>query len=221
MALVRRPAYGVCASGFLLPRSVLTFLAAQLSSAAAKRGNDAMNRSHSEDEALLLGVAAGDKAAMRTLYNKMAPIAQRFALTYVSDAVEVADIVQNAMLDVWQSAARFDNRSSVRTWILAITRNKAIDHLRKTRRTVLSEPDDQIPDDTPNPEATIAAAQESAKIRICIEALSESHRTAIHLAFFQELTYREAAEVEKVPESTIKTRIFHAKKLLLRCVSAA
>ena len=179
-----------------------------------------MTQSTSEDIALLARISNGDRTAMHALYNKMAPICQRFALTYVSDAVEVADVVQNAMLDVWKYAHRFDGRSSVRTWILAITRNKAIDHIRKNRRIVLSEADEQIPDDTPSPEVILAAAQESDKIRACVSALSASHRNAIHLAFFEELTYREVAEIENVPENTIKTRIHHAKKLLLRCVTA-
>lgn len=179
-----------------------------------------MNQSTSENTALLARVASGDRTAMRALYDQMSPICQRFALTYVSDVVEVADIVQNAMLDVWKNAHRFDGRSSVRTWVLTITRNKAIDHIRKNQRTVLVEPDENIPDNTPSPEAILAAAQESEKIRACVSALSESHRIAIHLAFFEELTYREVATIEDVPESTIKTRIFHAKKLLLRCVTA-
>ena len=179
-----------------------------------------MTRPPSEEDELLVRIAQGDRSAMRLLYEKMAPAAQRVAMNYVSDAVEVADIVQNAMLDVWQTAHRFDGRASGRTWVLSITRNKAIDHIRKTRRTVLAEPDEHIPDDTPSPEAMLAAAQESERIKACLSTLSESHRAAIHLAFFEELSYREVAEVENVPESTIKTRIFHAKKLLLRCVTA-
>lgn len=173
-----------------------------------------------EDSALLARIANGDRTAMNALYDEMAPICQRFALTYVSDATEVADVLQNTMLDVWKNAHRFDGRSSARTWILAITRNKAIDHIRKNRHTVLSAADEEMPDDTPSPEAILAAAQESIKIRACVSALSESHRAAIHLAFFEELTYREIAEIENVPENTIKTRIYHAKKLLLRCVTA-
>lgn len=181
---------------------------------------ETMTRPEPKDEDLLARIAQGDRSAMRVLYEKIAPVAQRFAMNYVSDAVEVADIVQNAMLDVWQTAHRFDNRSSARTWILSITRNKAIDHIRKTHRTVLAEPDEYIPDDTPSPEAILSAAQEGDRIRACISTLSESHRAAIHLAFFEELSYREIAVIENVPESTIKTRIYHAKKLLLRCVTA-
>jgi RNA polymerase sigma-70 factor (ECF subfamily) len=178
-----------------------------------------MNGKTSDDTELLARIAQGDRLAMREFYDGMAPIAQRFAMRYLSDAVEVADVVQNVMLDVWQTADRFDNRSSVRSWVLAITRNKSVDLIRKTSRTVLAEPDEYIPDDSPTPEAILAAAQESEKIRSCISALSESHRAAIHLAFFEDLTYREVASIENVSENTIKTRIYHAKKLLLRCVT--
>ncbi|MEM8850291.1 MAG: sigma-70 family RNA polymerase sigma factor [Pseudomonadota bacterium] len=172
-----------------------------------------------DDRSLLARVAQGDMSAMRLLYERHAEAAHRFVQTRLRDHFEVADVVHNTMLDVWRSAGRFQGQSSARSWILSIARNKAVDHIRKASRTDLSEPDDALPDDSPDAEAVIAAAQEADRVRACIAKLGEAMRTAIHLAFFEDLTYAEIAQVENVPEGTIKTRIFHAKKLLMRCLS--
>ena len=171
------------------------------------------------DEVLVSQVAAGDKAAMRALYLRHAETAQRFVQSRLRDQFEVADIVHTTMLEVWRTAGRFKGRSSVRSWILSIARNKTIDHIRKSARVDVSEPDETIPDDAPDAEAVMAAVQDSARVRACVENLSPQHRSAVHLAFFQDMSYGEIAEVEGVPEGTIKTRIYHAKKLLMRCLS--
>jgi RNA polymerase sigma-70 factor (ECF subfamily) len=169
---------------------------------------------------MLVGrVAGGDKAAMRALYLRHAETVQRFVQSRLRDQVEAADIVHTTMLEVWRTAERFQGRSGVRSWILSIARNKTIDHIRKNARVDVSEPDEAIPDETPNPEAVLAAVQDASRVRACVEKLKDQHRSAVHLAFFQDMSYSEIAEVEGVPEGTIKTRIYHAKKLLMRCLS--
>jgi RNA polymerase sigma-70 factor (ECF subfamily) len=85
---------------------------------------------------------------------------------------------------------------------------------------VLAEPDEALPDEAaPDPEAVAAAASDAARVRGCIQGLSEAHRSAIHLAFYQELPYGDIAEIEGVPVGTIKTRILHAKRLLMHCLA--
>lgn len=172
-----------------------------------------------DDNSLVIRVAGGDVAAMEALYRRHAAVVQRFVHARVHDHFEVADIVHNAMLDVWRSADRFQGRSSVRSWILSIARNKTVDHIRKQGRVVVSEPDEMIPDDAPAPEDLLAAAQDAEKVRNCVSKLGAQQKSAVHLAFFEELTYGEIAEAEGVPEGTIKTRIYHAKKLLMRCLT--
>lgn len=172
-----------------------------------------------DDRSVLARIAQGDMSAMRLLYERHAEATHRFVQTRLRDQFEVADVVHNTMLDVWRSAGRFQGRSSVRSWILSIARNKTVDHIRKSARTDLSEPDEAVPDDAPDAEAVISAAQDANRVRDCVAKLGAAMRTAIHLAFFEDLTYAEIADVENVPEGTIKTRIYHAKKLLMRCLS--
>jgi RNA polymerase sigma-70 factor (ECF subfamily) len=76
-------------------------------------------------------------------------------------------------------------------------------------------------DTAPDPEAVALAASDAERVRSCLSKLKPAHLTVIRLAFYEDMTYAEIAEVEGAPEGTIKTRIFHAKKLLMRCLGHA
>ncbi|WP_172332735.1 RNA polymerase sigma factor [Mangrovicoccus sp. HB161399] len=171
------------------------------------------------DRQLLERIAAGDMAAMRLIYTRHADAARRFVMSRLRDPSEAADIVHNTMIDVWRNAGQFQGRASARSWILTIARNKTVDHIRRQARTDLAPPDDSVADEGPDPETVIAASQDAARVRDCVAKLGDRHRAAIHLAYFEEMTCAEIARVENVAEGTVKTRLFHAKKLLMRCLS--
>ena len=84
---------------------------------------------------------------------------------------------------------------------------------------VHADPDLDTPDDAPTPEQELQAFQNVERVRTCVNALSPTHKASIQMAFFEDLTYAEVAEIEKCPVGTINTRIMHAKKLLMRCLS--
>jgi len=73
-----------------------------------------------------------------------------------------------------------------------------------------------IADDAPDPEALAVAAGEASRVRACLDGLSPAHKNVIRLAFYEDLNYDEISAIEDVAVGTIKTRIFHAKKLLMR-----
>ncbi|MDE4174867.1 RNA polymerase sigma factor [Phaeobacter sp. PT47_59] len=171
------------------------------------------------DTTLLARVAQGDMVAMKALYMAHADAATRFVRARVRDDAEAADIVHDTMLSVWQGAAGFQGRANVRSWILSIARNKVVDHIRKQSRMTFAAPDEDIPDGDPDPEAVLAASQDAARMRACVGALPERQRAVIHLAFFEDLPLSEVAEVEAVPVGTVKSRIHHAKQMLMRCLS--
>ncbi|MEL6794284.1 MAG: RNA polymerase sigma factor [Pseudomonadota bacterium] len=167
---------------------------------------------------MLRSIAAGEKSALRVLYERHRGPLLAFLRSKCGDAELAADVAQDAMIEVWTSAAKFSGRSSPKTWVFAIARNKLVDRLRRdSRLSVVEEPPEMI-DDAPDPTTVIASAQDASRVRACLSKLSENHRSVIELAFFHELKYEEIAEVEGVPVGTIKTRIFHAKKLLMRCL---
>lgn len=185
-----------------------------------RASDDAQSTAQAAPEAALLErVAAGDMTAMKTLYMAHADAVRRFVLSRVRDEAEAADIVHDTMLKVWRGAAGFEGRSSVLSWILTLARNAAVDHVRKQGRVTLSEADETIPDGDPDPETVLGAVQDAARLRACVEDLPDRQRAAIHLAFYREMTCAEAARIERVAEGTIKSRIHHAKQLLMRCLS--
>lgn len=174
------------------------------------------------DAELLQRVAQGDMGAMKALYLRHATALTRFVTQYVRDHATAADVVQTTMLEVWRSADRFEGRSEARTWMLAMAKFKAIDHIRRQSKLSVVDPQSAAFEDVDaqNAESIVAAAQDAAQLRDCVARLPDQQRAAIHLAFFQDLTYAEVADIEGVPEGTIKTRIFHAKKLLMRCLTS-
>jgi RNA polymerase sigma-70 factor (ECF subfamily) len=173
-----------------------------------------------DDAALLQRVGTGDRAALKLLYERHSDALFHFLRARLRDPFEAGDVMQEVFLEVWRAAARFEGRSAARTWIFGIARNKAVDRMRRGARTLLAEPDDTVPDTAPDPEALAAAASDAARVRDCLGKLSDTHRSAIHLAFYQELPYAEIAAIEDVPVGTIKTRVMHAKRLLMQCLGA-
>lgn len=168
----------------------------------------------------LLGrIGGGDKVAMKHLYELIAPGLLQFIRARTDDAAEAADVVQDAFMEVWRTAGRFEARSSVKTWVFAIARFRLIDRLRKHGREEPLDEDFEAPDIAPQPQALAEAASDARQVRICIDKLPRAQARAVRLAFYDELDYREIAEVENIPEGTVKTRIFHAKKILAQCLT--
>ena len=169
--------------------------------------------------ALISRIASGDKQALADLYRALERPVFRFIQSRLNDPFESSDILHDVFMDVWRSAGRFEGRSKVLTWIFGIAHRKVIDqHRRRGRQTVTDEIPETVDDDA-NTEAALAAGQEAEHVRHCLGTLKDAHRTAIALAFYDDMTYGEIASVTGVPEGTVKTRVFHAKKLLLRCLA--
>ena len=171
-----------------------------------------------DDRELVKRIAGGDRQAMKSLYERHSGPLFHFIRSRMRDPFEAADVMQETFLEIWRSAARYQGRSSARTWFFSIARNKAVDRLRRLGRMEVREPDDTLPDDAPNPEHVAAAASDAERLRHCIEGLSGAQQSAIRLAFYEDLAYPEVAEAEGVPLGTIKTRIHHAKRLLMACL---
>lgn len=169
---------------------------------------------------LLSRVAGGDKAAFGAFYRALEKPVFRFIVSKLNDPFEAADIQHDVFMDIWRSAGRFEGRSAVKTWVFGIAYRKTMDHFRKHGRVDLTDDIGDSADDSPDAVACIAATQEAEHLRFCLDQLKPQHRSAVELAFYEDMTYGEIADASDVPEGTIKTRVFHAKKLLLHCLTA-
>lgn len=172
----------------------------------------------SNDAELLQAIAGQDRQAMRVFYERYHDNLFAFLVGRGADHAAAADVVQDAMLEVWRVAGKYSGQSSAKTWLFAIARNKSVDRVRKNARLVVTDDVPDTEDITADPEAAAIAAGEADRVRACLGNLKPQHSSVIRLAFYEDLTYDEISEIEDVPVGTIKTRIFHAKKLLMRCL---
>lgn len=178
-----------------------------------------MAATDSELRGFLTRIGQGDKSAFSALYREMEKPLFRFVSLKLNDPFQSGDILHDVFLEIWRNAGRFEGRSSAKTWMFGIAYRKVMDVFRRSARVELTEDMPEQEDDGPDAEACLLAVEESAHVRHCLGELKPQHRLAVELAFFEDLSYREIADVTQVPEGTVKTRVFHAKQLLLRCLS--
>jgi RNA polymerase sigma-70 factor, ECF subfamily len=142
----------------------------------------------------------------------------------LNDAGRAEDLVSEVFIDVWSQADHFQGRSQVLTWILSIARHKALSALLAQRRRGIAEIDDTamelIEDTSDTPEQMILVQDCSAQLRTCLALMSREHREIIDLVYYQEKSVEEVAEVIQMRKSTVKTRMFYARKRLAQLLSA-
>ena len=177
-----------------------------------------MAASDKEIRALLERVAQGDKSAFAALYREMEKPLFRFIQVKLNDPFQSGDILHDVFLEIWKSAGRFEGRSAAKTWMFGIAYRKVMDVFRRSARLELTDDVPEQEDESPDAEACLLASEQSEHVRHCLGELKPQHRSAVELAFYEDMTYREIAEVTDVPEGTVKTRVFHAKQLLMRCL---
>lgn len=174
------------------------------------------------DEALIREIAKGNKLAMRTLFTRHQVRVFRFILRIVRDRTQAEDVMSEIFLEVWQRADRFEGRSAVSTWLLAIARHKALTALKPRPPERLD--DDLVfamPDPALDPEAAVAEKDRAAVLRQCLSALSPEHCEIIDLVYYQEKSIKEIAEILGIALNTVKTRMFYARKRLATLLATA
>jgi RNA polymerase sigma-70 factor (ECF subfamily) len=174
------------------------------------------------DEALITRIAAGDRLAMRVLFARHHVRVYRFVLRLVRDQTLAEDLIGEVFLDVWRQAASFKARAAVSTWLLAIARFKALSLLRRRGEESLDEETARAIEDTADdPEIAIQKKQRSEILRKCWSKLSPEQRDIIDLVYYQEKAIAEVADITGVPQNTVKTRMFYARKRLSELLKAA
>ena len=174
------------------------------------------------DELLIGRIASGDRLAMQVLFARHHVRVYRFVLRLVRDESVAEDLISEVFLDVWRQAGRFEGRSQVSTWLLAIARFKALSALRRRPDEELDEETaEAIEDPSDDPEVALDKKDKSAAIRKCLEKLSAEHREIIDLVYYHEKSVEEVAQIVGIPENTVKTRMFYARKRLAELLKAA
>ena len=167
------------------------------------------------DELLIGRIARGDRLAMQVLFARHHVRIYRFVLRLMRDEMAAEDVISEVFLDVWRQASRFEGRSAVSTWLIAIARFKALSMLRKRREEGLDdETAESIEEPSDNPGLAVEKLDKGQKLRQCLSALSREHREVIDLVYYHEKSVEEVARIIGIPENTVKTRMFYARKKL-------
>jgi RNA polymerase sigma-70 factor, ECF subfamily len=198
-----------------------------MSIAFARQGSASVVPAHaagepSSDEMLIARIAGGDRLAMQTLFARHRTPVYRWLLRLVGNETVAEDLLSDVFLDVWRQAGRFQARSAVSTWLLAIARFKALSARRSRKDAELDETiEATVADSADNPEVVLQKKSRDQFVRTALTALSLEHREIIDLVYYHDKSVDECAQILGVPSGTVKTRMFYARKKLTELVQAA
>jgi RNA polymerase sigma-70 factor (ECF subfamily) len=160
---------------------------------------------------LLRASSRGDQAAFARLYDATAARVHGLVVRVVRDPAQAEEVTQEAYLEVWRTAARFDrDRGSALSWLMTIAHRKAVDRVRSAEATGRRDTAYQQKAETTTGDVTAEAAEtrlESQRVRSALRELTQVQREAIELAYFGGYTHTEVAALLDLPVGTAKTRI--------------
>jgi RNA polymerase sigma-70 factor (ECF subfamily) len=168
--------------------------------------------------------------ALETLFERYGDMIRRHATRIVQDSAAAQDVTQEAFLRVWTRAEQWDGSGSFKAWLYRIATNLALNHLRSVRRkreqplVIADEWDDDeeespvpawmVDDAALDPQAAIELVEQHQRCQRLIDRLPEEKREVFHLVHEMEMSLRDAADELDIPEGTVKSRLYYAKKRL-------
>jgi RNA polymerase sigma-70 factor (ECF subfamily) len=164
------------------------------------------------DEELLDLVRGADAEAFEHVYDRHARAAYSLAYRILGSPGPAQDAVQEAFLSIWRTSAAYDPaRGSVRTWILTVVHNRAIDAVRRASvpgRALAADPDSGGEAEADERTDVLVEQRESRRIvREALHALPDDQRQVVELAYFGGFTHSEIAEILRLPLGTVKGRM--------------
>lgn len=160
-------------------------------------------------EAILVEVAKGSHAAFGVLYDRVAPAVLGVTRRVVRDPAQSEEVMQEVLLEVWRTAARFDRSAgSALAWIMTMAHRRAVDRVRSEQRAAdrelraatASVDYDQVLD-------AVETSLDHERVRRCLGGLTDLQRESVVLAYYGGHTYREVAGLLGVTVGTVKTRM--------------
>ena len=169
--------------------------------------------------------ALGNRASFEALYKSVSPQLYAVALKSLRNADSAEEILQESFIRIWHNAARYDSTlSAPMTWMINITRNLAIDLLRRRREDSLSDDVSQSGDERPDPDAgpfdLLASSQDKAALTRCLETLDVQQRQSVVITYFQGLSNTELAAQMCAPLGSIKSWIRRGMERLRSCLES-
>ncbi len=168
------------------------------------------------DQGLMAAIAAGDEAAFATLVGEESPRLLRFARSLLAaNPAEAEEVVQEALLRLWQQAETWEPNGRVSTWLHQVAYRLCIDNIRRRRPSIdIDAVEDALPDDETAADQRLIRIDEVSAVRAAIERLPERQRTALLLCHFQDMSQADAAAVMGHRRERLRIRIGACRRRL-------
>jgi RNA polymerase sigma-70 factor (ECF subfamily) len=181
-------------------------------------------RRQSAEAKLVAAIADGDAAALSDLYDRYSGMLLGLATKVLRDTGEAEEVLQEAMLQVWKQASRYDSsRSSVSTWLVLIIRSRAIDRLRSRKvvqKTVIGAQHEKVSTHTsPEGMGNVFMLERRKRLAVELAKLPQEQRQVLEMAFYQGMTQSEISSMTGTPLGTVKTRTLLAMRKLRKALS--
>ena len=169
-------------------------------------------RSSEEQELKLLisQISRGDEEAMKIFYNKTVRLVYGMSHRVVCNSEEAEEVALEVFLYLWKNASQYDPElSKPLTWLLMITRSRAIDKIRKCARAVQIDEriDESLVTGTENPEDTCISSERRNIVRNAMSQLTDKQKEVMELSYYQQFSHSEIAELVGIPIGSVKSTI--------------
>lgn len=175
-----------------------------------------------DDSSLMQAVAAGDRAALRVLYERHAGFVHRTAWRFLYDSEEARDITQSVFVTLLESARRYEPSARFTTWLYRIVANRCLNHKAKAERRLRVHPADhdrleQVPAPSADrPDRRLDRDRLQARVRAAVLRLPRRQRLALALQRFEGLRYEQIAEILGCSKSSVESMLYRARQALKR-----
>jgi len=171
---------------------------------------------------LLAQCSLGNRQAFETLYRAVSARLHGVALRFMGRQDLAEEVLQESFVRIWYNASRYEaHLSAPLTWMINITRNLAIDQLRKHREQPLSDGQQEaMADESPSAHELLDSEREASALNRCLESLDGMQRQSITVAYFQGLSCSELAEHLAAPLGSVKSWIRRGMERLRRCLES-
>lgn len=181
-----------------------------------ERASSAERPERDSDMQLISRVSGGDRHAFEELYRRYQVRLERFLGNLVRHPQLVEEVLDDTLLVVWERAAGFKGESKLSTWIFAIAYRKAMKALRRYDAPIEDHEAENRASQEDSPEQAFGQTRLRDLLREAMAELSPDHRGVVELTYYNDLSYREIAEIMECPVDTVKTRMFYARRHLKR-----
>lgn len=172
------------------------------------------------DSELVERVLGGEKRAFRLIIHQNKRLVCHVIYRMVKNEQDKEDLIQEVFLRVYQNLGRFEQKAKLSTWIARIAFNTTLNYLEKKRVPLYEdmcgegESIETCPDRLPSPDDTVESRQSSVSLSVEIDKLPIHYGLILSLYHLQEMSYREISEVMRLPDGTVKSYLFRARKML-------